>query len=615
MVSPPQLLSYEEQRQFVSRKTCRVAHAECNRHKNRYGNVVPCLRLFCWKHAFCLAPLTRNKQQTDDDTRVALRPYAGEDGSDYINASHIDGDGEGAERAYVATQGPLAQTVGDFWRMVWELGCTLVVMLGREREKEKVKVDRYWPVGVGDEETHRCMRVRLRAVDVCEGGEIVVRTIEIEPIPEYAPRGMLPAAAEAAAATAAEGLAVAPRVVHHFQYCGWPDHGAPTSTKHIRALLQMVDQHGPQPSAHSPMVVHCSAGIGRTGAFCAIHMALSRIRELKAKGLPPDVNLYRAVLRMRRSRAGMVQQLEQYTFCYWVIHDEIADKLAADRTPRHIAKSHPARRLSLVQSELPLTLTITPPPQEEVGATSPLLLPHSAGVPIPGRGLQLSSLVPCSMDLPESDLGTSHSYEDPGLSKRSVFVDSNESDVEVDSDGTTVINETPTGSHVPMDTTTDTLLTATSAVAAAAARATVASASAATTTLSAAPSLESSGSSMGDVVFFGGDEEEDDDFGEDSGRPEPMASMLQEDRSGLQSKRRALLLRTSAPLHRTARAPLREQSQPAARSLSPPQCPPPRRLQPLSSAAGNSGLQLRLSFSPPTPPLESAAEFEGQPSQ
>jgi netrin-G3 ligand len=188
-------LAYEEQKQVISKKTARVAHSDANKHKNRYSNVVPY-----------------------DDTRVVLSRVPGDDASDYINASVIDGEAAGSEAAYIATQGPLQHTIADFWRMVWETRATLIVMLGMEREKEKIKVDRYWPLHEGDEEYHQLVRVKLLECKRYEDNAIIRRVMEVQ---------LMAADHEV-------------RRVCHYQYGEWPDHGSPPTTKHVRELIQML---------------------------------------------------------------------------------------------------------------------------------------------------------------------------------------------------------------------------------------------------------------------------------------------------------------------------------------------------------------------------------------
>lgn len=314
--------------------TITEAQRICNKEKNRYVNILPC-----------------------DSTRVRLTPIAGVDGSDYINANFIDGELSGTERAYIATQGPLMHTRADFWRMVWENNTNIVVMLGKEKENDRVKVDRYWPEeGEGPLHFYN-LSVQLVAKEYDPELSIAVRRLILTYDP-HNPAGMLGGVQSSSGGyhehclgSSSGGLSHShgngsggkqTRTVTHYQYEGWPDHGVPPSAAPIRHLVRLIERERMnEPPQQSPMVVHCSAGVGRTGTFVTIHMTLLRLyHELMSNNtnnplnnstngtnnknangelvLPPTAtfNLYNTVLKLRRQRPGMVQQQEQYVFCY-----------------------------------------------------------------------------------------------------------------------------------------------------------------------------------------------------------------------------------------------------------------------------------------------------------
>ena len=328
------LLGSEEHMLYAARKSTRDALLERNRAKNRYMNVSPY-----------------------DDTRVRLSRAGG----DYINASWVCGlaDDESVdEHAYVATQGPLASTVDDFWRMVWETGADTIVMLSREVEKGLPKVDRYWPTpdrahalqtlpwetGVpsctcggsdsssalftppfaalqsSDQSTCRCSRngssSSSSSSNVLSGRSMVVRALGEETLGDW---DVVKRSFELARRDE-PGVC---RAVVQYQYGGWPDHGVPQSTEPIRRLLGEL-----RARPRRPIVVHCSAGIGRTGAFCTIQTHVERMQQLKAAGVPRAwlaafaVDVYWTVVQLRWCRFGMVQQIDQYAFCYTAILDE-----------------------------------------------------------------------------------------------------------------------------------------------------------------------------------------------------------------------------------------------------------------------------------------------------
>eukprot|EP01112_Ceratiomyxa_fruticulosa_P017294 TRINITY_DN5361_c0_g2_i1.p1 TRINITY_DN5361_c0_g2~~TRINITY_DN5361_c0_g2_i1.p1 ORF type:complete len:553 (-),score=128.97 TRINITY_DN5361_c0_g2_i1:143-1801(-) len=264
-----------------------------NRDKNRYTNILP------W-----------------DSTRVRLTPIEGIEGSDYINANFIDGETSGSKRAYIATQGPLAHTKRDFWRMVWEQKSPIIVMLGKDREGDRIKVDRYWPEegeppltisgvlgnggNLGDLSIHFLEKT-------CDHEQhIITRKLQLHHHPTLETREII-----------------------QFHYEGWPDHGVPHSTVPVRNLMKNIDNvvsdvKEKDKEERPPITVHCSAGVGRTGAFVTMLMTHEKLRELANETKNPVVhfNLYKTVQFLRTQRPGMVQQQEQYLFCYEVLAAE-----------------------------------------------------------------------------------------------------------------------------------------------------------------------------------------------------------------------------------------------------------------------------------------------------
>jgi len=246
----------------------RSALKHCNRDKNRYSNVLPLER-----------------------SRVVLETIDGIEGSDYINASFVRGETPGTE-TYICTQGPLQNTVDDFWRMVWEQDCNVIVMLTKEVENLKVKCFRYWPDG----ESRLCGRLRVSVLSEESTSELIIRTFTLE--------------------DTQTGVG---RTVVHYQYVSWPDHGLPVSTSAFLELVRMVDKQ----KRTGPIIVHCSAGIGRSGTFCTVHNVITKFRLDAAKSdAPPVFNIMQTVIFMRGQRPGMVQTKEQYMFCCLSIEEE-----------------------------------------------------------------------------------------------------------------------------------------------------------------------------------------------------------------------------------------------------------------------------------------------------
>lgn len=240
------------------------AALEYNRCKNRYANVLPC-----------------------DDTRVKLPEIEGEAGSTYINANLVRI--RGTPGAYLAAQGPLKQTCHAFWRMVWSLNVPVIVMLTRLKENQRYKCSQYWP-----KTKDQYGEFQVQQLQKIEENDATLRRVF----------------------HVVNTLTNEERTVHQLQYVEWPDHGVPPSTQRFRALLRLVDGLA---SVQDNVVVHCSAGIGRTGTFCAVHTALFQLIQQPGT----LINVPALVLALRRERPGMVQTKEQYVFCYMAILEEI----------------------------------------------------------------------------------------------------------------------------------------------------------------------------------------------------------------------------------------------------------------------------------------------------
>ncbi|XP_054656290.1 receptor-type tyrosine-protein phosphatase delta-like isoform X5 [Dunckerocampus dactyliophorus] len=234
------------------------ANLPCNKFKNRLVNIMPY-----------------------ESTRVCLQPIRGVEGSDYINASFIDGYRQ--QKAYIATQGPLAETTEDFWRMLWEHNSTIVVMLTKLREMGREKCHQYWPA-------ERSARYQYFVVD---------------PMAEYnMPQYIL---REFKVTDARDGQS---RTVRQFQFTDWPEQGVPKSGEGFIDFIGQVHKTKEQFGQDGPISVHCSAGVGRTGVFITLSIALERMRY---EGV---VDIFQTVKMLRTQRPAMVQTEDQYQFCY-----------------------------------------------------------------------------------------------------------------------------------------------------------------------------------------------------------------------------------------------------------------------------------------------------------
>ena len=221
-------------------------------------------------------------------TRVKLKADEGVEGSDFINANFVCGVERDAP--YIATQGPIESTVGDFWRMVWEQQVSTIAMLTRFVESKKEKVFRYFPAGVNVEVQYGNYLVTMMA-EVSEP-EFVVRRLDV--------------------VEAATGIK---RVIRHAQYTAWPDHGVPEETRSILTYRRVVRQC--HEDAHGVLLVHCSAGVGRAGSFIAVDQALE---AFNATG---KVDIYATVCTMRRCRPYVVQRASQYVYLHRAILDAV----------------------------------------------------------------------------------------------------------------------------------------------------------------------------------------------------------------------------------------------------------------------------------------------------
>ncbi|XP_012226664.1 tyrosine-protein phosphatase Lar isoform X6 [Linepithema humile] len=234
------------------------ANLPCNKHKNRLVHILPY-----------------------ECTRVCLQPQRNIEGSDYINASLIDG--YRYRGAYIATQGPLCDTTDDFWRMLWEHNSTIVVMLTKLKEMGREKCHQYWP-------SDRSIRYQCFVVD---------------PIAEYnMPQYIL---REFKVTDARDG---ASRTVRQFQFIDWPEQGVPKSGDGFIDFIGQVHKTKEQFGQDGPITVHCSAGVGRTGVFITLSIVLERMQY---EGV---VDIFQTVRILRTQRPAMVQTEDQYQFCY-----------------------------------------------------------------------------------------------------------------------------------------------------------------------------------------------------------------------------------------------------------------------------------------------------------
>eukprot|EP00051_Salpingoeca_urceolata_P021243 m.330451 g.330451 ORF g.330451 m.330451 type:complete len:1629 (+) comp19763_c0_seq7:586-5472(+) len=242
---------------YSKSRDCSVALQADNSARNRYKDILPY-----------------------NDTRVLLQT----EDNDYINANHVTYSNDVDEFRYIACQGPKEGTAGHFWLMVWEQNTSLIVMLTGLRESGRTKCFQYWPKAAGETVEFGDFSVSLD--DEQQHDSFAVRRFAVTHLP-----------------TARS------RQIAHAHFTGWPDHGVPKDSDHFLAFVEHVQRIKAE-TLQNTVVLHCSAGIGRTGVYIVLELSLAHFQQNQAVELP-------AMLRkLRAQRMGLVQTEAQYTFCY-----------------------------------------------------------------------------------------------------------------------------------------------------------------------------------------------------------------------------------------------------------------------------------------------------------
>ncbi|XP_058622526.1 LOW QUALITY PROTEIN: receptor-type tyrosine-protein phosphatase eta-like [Onychostoma macrolepis] len=259
-------VEYEELKTVGTAQSKNTALAIENKPKNRYSNVLPY-----------------------DASRVKLS-MCGSPFDDYINANYIPG--YNSRKEFIAAQGPLPVTVNEFWRMIWEKNIYTIVMLTKCNEMGRVKCEKYWPSG-----TNHYQNNSVTTTSEIELESWTIRDFRIKNV-----------------------KTAETRYVRQFHFTAWPDHGVPQTTEVLIDFRHLVREHMDQYSRHSPTVVHCSAGVGRTGTFIAIDHLIFQIER------DSMVDIYGIVNDMRMHRPLMVQTEEQYVYLHQCAYDIIRSR-------------------------------------------------------------------------------------------------------------------------------------------------------------------------------------------------------------------------------------------------------------------------------------------------
>ncbi|XP_042346313.1 tyrosine-protein phosphatase non-receptor type 2a isoform X1 [Plectropomus leopardus] len=302
---------YNEIRNQASEYPYKVAKLPVNRNLNRYRDVSPY-----------------------DHSRVKLENSE----NDYINASLVTV--EEAQRSYILSQGPLRNTCGHFWLMIWEQCSKAVIMLNRVIEKGSEKCAQYWPTTEELQMSFTDTGFVVRLLSEEDQSYYTIRVLELQ-----------------------NTMTGESREIYHFHYTTWPDFGVPESPASFLNFLFKVRESGSLGPEHGPSVVHCSAGIGRSGTLALVDTCLVLMAKRKN---PSSVDIQKVLLDMREYRMGLIQTPDQLRFSYMAVIEGAKLILSANSADQQIKQTVMSRDSS--EPDLPPP---PPPPRPHLNDSRP----------------------------------------------------------------------------------------------------------------------------------------------------------------------------------------------------------------------------------------------------
>ncbi|XP_051282563.1 tyrosine-protein phosphatase non-receptor type 18 isoform X2 [Dicentrarchus labrax] len=313
-----------------------------------------------------------------DQSRVVLSLLTSDCDSDYINASFIKG--ASADKRYIASQGPLSSTLIDFWRMIWEHDVKVIVMACREIEMGKKKCECYWSPA------HQS--ASFGPFTVCNQGEtrpnedLVVRNLTVSYQQDS-------------------------RSLIQYQFLSWPDHDVPYEAAGVLDLLERV-RHS-QGTHTSPVLVHCSAGCGRTGVICA----LDYIHDLLVTKITSDFSIMNIVLEIRRQRPSAVQTKDQYQFIFTAVTCMFEQILQTDRS-RLYSNLPELKKPERESTKTPASYTKSLPQQPAMNDTYAVVNKPKHSHP-PSSGPAYSTVATPRSNSASRSLPSSHHYDNDAM--------------------------------------------------------------------------------------------------------------------------------------------------------------------------------------------------------